>query len=765
MSTTEIGSTTLQVRKRSGKVVDYRRQKITQAVMLCLVNSCGREINDDTKKLAEQVTDRVERIVKHAGGTLNVEGLQDLVEDALMALGEHDAAKQYILYRDAHRKLREAAAVDQELKAVFDAGLKHFKGKNKDLQIVQSLDKFAQYRDDLGGRREVWPETVDRVMRFFYEEIVTVRGGNVPAQQWQWLKHGLLTQMSAPSMRAVQLAGPALHRCNSGTNNCSYLCLDSPESMAEDLYLLMQGCGVGFSVENELAADKWPRVKRQTGHKKTIKVPDTTEGWCDTYKETLQILLDGGDVEHDVSAVRLEGMPLKIKGGTSSGPGPLLDLLNFARNKIMSRQGGCLSSLDINDIACFAHRIVQMGGVRRASGISLSDLKDPLMRDCKAGEFYTHSPFRNQANNSAVYNVKPSMADFLAEWGALVRGQSGERGIYNREGAIKQMPQRRRNNLNADELRRMGVNPCGEISELDRTFCNLSIGVVRPDDSVDQLKEKISMAAAWGTMQSAMTRYNYLRDDWKRNVEKERLLGVDLLGHFDHHMIGSRAAHSAGPLLRELRDHAITENVKWAEMIGINPSAAVTCNKPSGDSSVFYDTSAGFKAHHGRHFIRRLRMKAGNPIARLMKDSGVPFFVDYDKSGLLVFEFPCEAPVDNPVLIGDKSAIEQLEHWLIYKLNWTEHNPSASIYVRDNEWMAVGSWVWDHWDLICGLSFYPLDMSVYKLTPYETISAEEYASRKAAMPTIEWAKLTRYETSNMTELKSHAACAGDACVM
>jgi ribonucleoside-triphosphate reductase len=752
-----------QVKKRAGRIVDFKPKKILQAVRMCLINGCGRSDNDATTTLADKVAKQVGKIIEKINGPVHVEAIQDLVEQSLMVLDEHEAARQYIIYREEHRKLREASEVDQTLKKIFDDGLQHFCGTNRDLQIVQSFDKFSQYRDELGSRREVWPETVDRVMKFFNTEIVSARGGNVPAKEWEWLRHGLLTQMAAPSMRAVQLAGPALHRCNSGVNNCSYLVMDSPESLAEDLYLLMQGCGVGFSVENEIASDLWPRVKRQSGATKTIIVPDTTEGWCDTLKESVHVWLDGGDVEHDVTGVRPEGAILKTKGGTSSGPGPLLDLLNFARRKIISRQGGCLSSLDIHDITCFAHRIVQMGGVRRASGISLSDLLDPLMRDCKAGEFYVESPHRNQANNSTAYTKQPSMSDFLTEWGALVRGCSGERGIFNREGAIKQMPARRRANLTVAELRKVGCNPCGEIIELDRTFCNLSIGVVRPDDTVDQLKNKIAMASAWGTMQSAMTRYNYLRDDWKANVEKERLLGVDLLGHFDHHLIGAGAGGDKAKLLRELQSHAITQNQRWAEMCGINPSVAVTCNKPSGDSSVFYDTSAGFKAHHGEYFIRRLRMKPNNPIAQLLKDSGVPHQVDYDRSGLLVFEFPCQAPVDNPILIGQQSSLEQLEHWKVYKLNWTEHNPSCTIYVCDTEWMAVGAWVWENWDIVGGLSFFPLDTSVYKLAPYETISREEFAQRKSAMPSIEWAKLTRYETRNMTELKQHAACSGDKC--
>ena len=765
-SSTSTVSKSIQIKKRSGAVVDYRRQKIEQAVKLCLINGCLRPNDEATTALATKATDWVDRLVHKLDGQISVEAIQDLVEQSLYAVGEPEAGRQYVLYREEHRKLRESVT-DPKLQAVFNTGISYFTGANRDVQIVQAMDKFARFRPDLGNRREVWPETVDRSIEFFRHEIVTLRGMNVPAEKWEWLRQGLLTQQATPSMRALQLAGPALTRCNSGVNNCSYLCMDGPDSSAEDLYLLMQGCGVGFSVEYAIAIDKWPRVKRQTGGAALKhEIPDTTEGWCDAFKLGLNTWLDGGDVEFNFDAIRPEGTPLKIKGGTASGPGPLKDLLNFTRKQILAYQGGCLSSLAVHDFTCFAHRIVQMGGVRRASGISLSDLNDAFMRDCKSGPFWATAPHRNQANNSTAYNVRPSMHDFMAEWSALMRGGTGERGIFNREAAINSMPERRRRNLTDADKAKIGCNPCGEIIELDREFCNLSMAIARPQDTMAVLEEKIAMATAWGTMQSAMTRYNYLRPDWKANVEREHLLGVDILGHFDHYLIGAgNTSDAKASALRYLRDGAVKTNVEWARMLGIGASAAVTCNKPNGDCSVLLDTSAGFKAHHGKYFLRRLRFKASNPVAMVLKNAGVPWQPDYDGSGLLVFEFPCKAPVDNPIILGEKSAIEQLENWKCYKLNWTEQSPSVSVYVREAEWLAVGNWVWQNWEIVTGLSFFPFDDSHYPLAPYTTLTTEEYEQRAAAMPLIDWSKLTRYEKYDMTELKATMACSADGCAL
>tara|TARA_R110002020_G_scaffold16515_14_gene58306 strand:- start:3180 stop:5117 length:1938 start_codon:yes stop_codon:yes gene_type:complete len=632
---------------------------------------------------------------------------------------------------------------------------KYFNGINQHAQLFQAFDKFARFRPE-DNRREIWPETVDRVISYFRSHVSAGHGSDaVEDEVWDRLRSDLLTLRASPSMRCIQMAGPALERCQVGVYNCAFQFLKSPRDMAEELYILMQGTGVGFSVEYDHSVKFWPAVKEQReAATATHIIDDTTEGWCDAYKLGLETWLDGRDVEFDFSNIRKEGTPLKIKGGRASGPGPLRDLLQFTRDRILSRQGEQLTSLDLHDINCYAHRIVQMGGVRRASGLSLSDLRDTQMRKCKDGEFWNTDPQRNQANNSAVYAGKPSPEAWEEEWGALSHSQSGERGIFNRGSLEKQFPERRETDGHL-----FGTNPCGEIVLRDKQFCNLSIAVVRPEDTLTEVIDKACCATIWGTLQSTMTNFGYLSDEWKKNSEDERLLGVDLLGFLDSPLF---SGEDAAENLLAIRSHVRDTNLQWAEKLGIRPSAALTCIKPSGDSSVFFDTAAGFKGHHGQYYIRRVRANNTNPVAKMLRDAGVPTFEDYDNSGLLVLEFPMRAP-EGGVLLEEQSALKQLAKWLLFKKNWTEHNPAVTIYVRETEWDDVGNWVYSHWDEVGGLSFLPYFGGAYPLAPYETLEKEEYDRRSADFPEINWADLMKYEKEDMTEQTHQYACTGDKC--
>lgn len=542
------------------------------------------------------------------------------------------------------------------------------------------------------------------------------------------------------------------------TGNCAFQALQFTKDMADELYILMQGTGAGFSVEEEFSVGHFPRVKKQkkdaAPHQYVIE--DSTEGWCDAYKFGLDAWWAGEDVEFDFSKVRPAGAPLKTKGGKSSGPEPLRDLLNFARNRILERQGKYLTSLDLHDINCYAHRIVRMGGVRRASGISLSDLHDTEMRDCKAGQFWLKNEQRNQANNSAVYEDKPTQVVWMEEWLSMIKSQSGERGIFNRGALKKQFPKRRKYSGHL-----WGVNPCGEINLRNKQFCNLSISVVRPNLPLGEIKRRVRLATLWGTIQSTMTNFKYISPEWKKNCDEERLLGVDLLGFLDHEILQNNEL--AAPVLRELRQLVIDVNLEIANRFGIPQSTATTCVKPSGDSSLFFMTAAGFKGHHGEYYIRRVRGHANNPVMMMLKEAGVPCHQDYDGSGL-VLEFPVKAP-DNCVLLETQTAIAQLEKWKTYKINWTEHNPSVTIYVRPEEWLDVGKWVWDNWDYVGGLSFLPYDGGVYPLAPYEAIDKKEYDERMAVFPAINWAKLVKYETHDQTDLHQQVACTGGQCTI
>jgi ribonucleoside-diphosphate reductase alpha chain len=634
--------------------------------------------------------------------------------------------------------------------------MKHFTGINRHMQVVQAFDKYSRYRHDL-NRRETWPETCQRVIDFARKHCEN-KGLKVTPSEWAELHDGMLEMRASPSMRVVQMAGASLERCHVGVYNCAFQFIDGPRAMAEQLYILMQGSGAGFSVEGEHAVDKWPRVKKQTGEKdETFVVPDTTEGWCDALFAGVTTWLNGRDIDYDFSGVREKGTLLKTKGGTASGPGPLKEVLNFCRQKILSRQGRRLTAIDLHDMTCYTHRIVQMGGVRRASGISLSDLHDAEMRGCKSGAFFNTHPWRNQANNSAVYDEKPSAVEFMEEWLALAKSGSGERGIFNRGEVRNQMPQRRKL---GDYV--FGTNPCGEIILRPHEFCNLSIGIMKHGYDLKDLFHSIRLATIWGTIQSTMTDFGYLRPEWKQNCEEERLLGVDILGYIDCPYLQPGASDRAG-LLKELCAHAVQINGEWAKRFGISGAAAVTCLKPAGNSSTLFDTEN--KPHQSKYWIRRMRIESESPVAKVLQDHGVPNTPDYDGSGLDVFDFPCMAPGDDPIVISDMSAIDQLENWKEIKTCYTEHNPSVSIYVRDEEWLTVGQWVYANWEIVGGLSFFPYDDNVYPLAPFETIDKAEYEKRMAAFPDIDWSKLVRYEKTDKTKLALDYACVGGSCAM
>jgi|TARA_R110002110_G_scaffold190_6_gene829 ribonucleoside-triphosphate reductase len=644
----------------------------------------------------------------------------------------------------------QEAKVPDDVKQAFELNDKYFA---KEIQKFQALDKFARF-DQEKGRRETWPETVNRTMDFFYRHC-ELKGYQVPESTWAELQSGLLNLRSSPSMRCVQMAGPSLDRCHVGVYNCSFQFLQSTQDMAEELYILMQGTGVGFSVEHEFSVEKFPRVERQKPSKKLHHViADTTEGWCAAYQLGLDTWWSGGDIEFDYSQIRESGAPLKIKGGKASGPGPLKDLMSFARKRILARQGETLTSVDLFDINCYAHRIVRMGGVRRASGISLSDLGDQHMRDCKQGEFWTHNEQRNQANNSAVYDEKPDAVTWMEEWLSLAKSGSGERGIFNRGALQAQFPARRKT-----EGIIFGTNPCGEIILRHKQFCNLSIAVLRPTDTYEEIETKVIQATIWGTLQSTMTDFNYIGKEWKDNSEEERLLGVDLLGFLDHPLFQDN--ETAAAMCQKLQKVVNAVNREWAENLGIPASAATTCIKPSGDSSVFFDTAAGFKGHHGEYYVRRTRSNSTNPVALMLRDAGVPCHQDYDGSGL-VLEWPMKSP-ETGVMLESQTAISQLEKWKVFKLHWTEHNPSVTIYVRPDEWLDVGKWVYDNWENVGGLSFLPYDGGVYHLAPYEAIDKAEYDKRLSEFPSIDWASLVNYEKDDMTDLHQQVACTGGGC--
>jgi ribonucleoside-triphosphate reductase len=755
---------TTQVVKRDGSRESFDPKKIEAAVLKCLhsVQTPSHE------KAAGFIAKRIGKVLSKRTD-VNIEQIQDLVEIELMGEELHEAARQFILYREEHRKLRER--IDPVDAALVRSSKQYFPTES---QMFQFMDKYARYNHEK-GRRETWPEAVDRVINFLKGAVAGAQPAlpALPEIPWDDLQQAMLAMDAMCSMRILQMAGPALERENVGAYNCAYLPIDSLTAWSELLYVMMQGTGCGFSVEAEYV-ENLPRIKRQRkgGPEDPITsggtyiVPDTTEGWCDALALGVKRWFNGDDVTFDYSRIRPQGSRLKTKGGYASGPEPLKNLLDYTRNKILSRQGKRLRTIDAHDIACLCGDIVQVGGTRRAAEISLSDFDDELMRRAKFGSFMNAEPQRQMANNSTVYDERPSAVQFMEEWLSLAQSGSGERGIFNRSGANKQIPKRRRK-------ARFGCNPCGEIFLRERQFCNLSIAVARATDTADDLRRKVRIASIFGTLQSTLTNFKYLPAAWKENCEAERLLGVDITGQMDCPLLQPDLGYGSPgdgndsfgdpnrpDFLRELKELAVQTNVEYAAKLGINPSVAVTCVKPSGNSSVLLDCASGIHPRFAKFYIRRVRVESFTPMAQLLKGEGVPYQVGSD--GSYRFEFPMRTAPE-AIVTGSQTAIDQLENWLVWKENYTEHNPSITVYVNPDEWIKVGNWVYEHWDRIGGLSFLPKFDAVYQLPPYEAISEEEFERRRQALPAVDYAKLAYYEHGDTTTSAQEWACTGDKC--
>ncbi len=567
-----------------------------------------------------------------------------------------------------------------------------------------------------------------------------------------------------PSMRALWAAGPALasnHLCNF---NCAYLAVRRIEAFAEALYILMSGVGAGFSVERQYV-DQLPEMKHElSGKTVNIIVEDSRLGWAEATTAVLAALFTGDNINVDYSRIRPAGARLLTMGGRASGPGPLRDLFSFCCELFAKRRAKHqyrLAPINCHDIMNKIAEIVVAGGVRRSSEISLSDLEDASMAEAKMGEFWTTKPHRSMSNNSTAYEYKPSAIRFLKEWTTLVRSGAGERGIFNREAAKKQMVASGRR----QSIDHLGTNPCGEILLRDMQLCNLSEVVVRFDDSLETLRRKVRVACAFGAWQSTFTSFDFIHPEWQRNCEEERLLGVSLTGIMDHPVLNN-VNDKMKRWLAELKLTAIEETRKWCERLGINMSTAITCGKPSGTISQLVDCASGIHPRYDKYYIRRYRISSTDPLFSLLRDTGVPYQPEVGQelstASTMVFEFPYASP-QGAKTRHDISAIEQLEHWLVFKSFWCEHNQSITVYVNEDEWVEVGAWVYKHFDDICGVSFLPKSDHVYQLAPYEEINYNTYRKLLASFPSIDYSRLSQYELDDNTEGAKTYACVGDKC--
>tara|TARA_R100000654_G_scaffold68311_4_gene97195 strand:- start:1067 stop:2965 length:1899 start_codon:yes stop_codon:yes gene_type:complete len=618
-----------------------------------------------------------------------------------------------------------------------------------DYQSFIHKSRYAKYIDGKG--RESWSETVDRYM----ENVV---GNKVDVDTKDELMFAILNLEIMPSMRAMMTAGAALERDNTAGYNCSYLTVDDPKSFDEAMYILLCGTGVGFSVERQFIS-KLPEVPELFESDTTVVVKDSKEGWAKAFRQVLALLWAGEIPQWDVSRVRPAGARLKTFGGRASGPAPLVELFNFAVKTFKDAQGRKLSSLECHDLMCFIGQIVVVGGVRRSAMISLSNLSDDRMRHAKSGQWWNEAAHRALANNSVSYTEKPDSETFMREWLALVESKSGERGIFNREASKKQAEKYGRRDPNHE----FGTNPCSEIILRPNQFCNLTEVVVRATDTVDDLERKVELATILGTIQSTYTKFPYLRKVWTTNTEEERLLGVSLTGIMDNPLMTS-ANKGLEKTLEHLRQTAVRTNSDCANRLGIAPSAAITCVKPSGTVSQLVDSASGIHARHALHYIRTVRGDNKDPLTQMMKDQGIPNSPCVMKPDTTtVFSFPQKSP-NKAVTRNDMSAIEQLETWLTYQRHWCEHKPSVTVTVRSDEWMEVGAFVYKHFDEMSGVSFLPHSDHTYQQAPYQDCTKDDYKKLSAIMPkSIDWSKLSEYEQEDNTVATQSMACTGGVC--
>ncbi|OGI87033.1 ribonucleoside-triphosphate reductase [Candidatus Nomurabacteria bacterium RIFCSPLOWO2_01_FULL_33_24] len=742
-----------QIKKRNEQIVPFDPQRIYKAILMAMnVTKNGDE--KDADYVAKRVFKDLLKLKKASRDNQflpSVEMVQDLVEEELMLQEFTKTAKAYILYRQERAKLRkEIGLIPESVQELVKKSSKYFLSPYNEFIFYRTYSKWIP---DL-RRRETWMETIERFINFMKENI----GDKITKKEYEEIQEAILKQEICPSQRLLWSSGPACRKSNVWAYNCSYIAPTKFQDLGEIMYILMCGAGLGFSVESE-NVQKFPQIKKQTGKKlKTHIISDDKEGWADAFVLAMKTWASGKDISFDYSKLRPSGSRLETAGGRASGPQPLIDLMEFAKRKVFSKQEKRLSNIDLHDIICKIGLIVVAGGVRRSALISLSDLDDLHMRSAKKGQFYISEGQRSMANNTVVYHERPTAENFLEEFTSLVKSKSGERGIFNRGGLEKQVPARRWKIIK--NQRQIGLNPCGEIFLQSKQFCNLTSIVVRPKDTLQTLKEKIKLATLLGTYQSTLTNFGYLSKQWKKNCEKERLLGVSITGYYDNKIIRN------DNVLRELKETAIATNKKYAKRLGINESTAITCIKPHGNSGQMLGVGSGMHPWFSPYFIRRVRINQTDPLLQFAKTQGIPIKPEIGYSGssatTFVLEFPIKAP-KGAIFKDDISAMDLLFEWKRIKENFVEHNPSVTIYVGDDEWTQVANFIYENWDIIGGLSFLPRSDHIYQLAPYEKIDEKEYNQRLSELGDLDFSKLFQYEFDDHTSGAKELACSSGVC--
>ena len=624
-------------------------------------------------------------------------------------------------------------------------------------QTYIAKSRYSRFLDDK-GRREHWEETVARYFNFMEKHLQDKHQYTLNPALRHELEQAVLNLEVMPSMRSIMTAGDALERQNIAGYNCSYLPIDDPKAFDEAMYILLCGTGVGFSVEQKYV-NKLPEIPEKLYDSNTVVVvKDSKEGWAKALRQVIALLYAGEIPKWDVSAVRPAGTRLKTFGGRASGPEPLVELFKYVVAKFKGAVGRKLHTIECHDILCKIGEVVVVGGVRRSAMISLSDLGDDRMAHAKAGNWWDGNGQRALANNSAVYEVKPDVGQFMREWSNIYESHSGERGIFNRYASENQASKNGRRSLGKE----WGTNPCSEIILRPYQFCNLSSVIVRNSDDMDRLRNKVRLATILGTFQSTLTHFPYLRKIWQTNTEEERLLGVSMTGILDNPLLNSAYDLDLPKRLEELKSVAIDTNARFADDLGIPVSAAITCVKPEGTVSQLTGTASGIHPQHSQFYIRRVRSDNKDPLTNFLKSQGFPAEPCVMKpDSTTVFSFPQKVG-EGAVLREDLSAVEHLDLWLVFQKHWCEHKPSVTISVNESEWPKVGAWTWEHFDEVTGVSYLPYDGGTYRQAPYEEINEAEYVKLASEMPKfIDWESFM--EGTDNVEGAQMLSCTAGAC--
>lgn len=629
-------------------------------------------------------------------------------------------------------------------------------------QHFQRLDKYSNYLWE-EFRLETWEEVIARAT----DTLRWISKDKLDFPHYQKIFDLMYRLEVMPSMRLLSMSQAAIERCNTVLYNCTAGLGDTLTSIAEAQYLSMSGSGVTWSVERQ-NVNKIPAIKPKTGMMFYHRVKDTQIGWAESTKLLLNELAHGNDVTMNYEEIRPSGSPLRTKGGYASGPEILIETHSFIRETLKNAQGRKLRPIEMHDMFCYALESGISGGTRRSAGMCIFDADDTEILTCKYDGFWNHPihKVRANANNSAVWSENLSKADVEDLTRQMFSTEFGEPGLFKRDTAIKTSPSWREF-LHPESVI---VNPCSEIVlnpyPIDSPyvknggwqFCNLSSINVRHDDTIQALMEKTYYATIIGDIQSLATEFEFLRSGTKTICDKDRLLGVNLVGHATAPIIRNNER-----LVKELQAVTVETDLIFAKQFNVNRSAALGSVKPSGNHSVLCYTAPGGNPIHSIHQIRNVTVNKNSAMHLFLESQGVPFKDYPGRDYASMFAFPIEYPEDS-LTLDNTGAIDQLENWKYLKVNWCHHNPSVSVTYVPEEKEEIIDWLYQNQDIIGGLAFFPKYESSYELLPIVSVSKERYDEFTKDYPTISWEYYRLYETA-VDDRQQVAECAGGQCVI